>query len=462
MPLFFLLIYGGGVFSAPHSDTGRVVIRTVVLPAGLKSEPVVIHRELTFAVGDTLTVAALAEAAEQSRINLVNTSLFLNHRVEVLWTISGAHWVDVEVMLRERWYFWPEPVLDNAERNFNIWMEERDFRRLSWGVNLITENVRGRRERLTAVLRLGYDEKFELTWNEPMFRGSRVWGFGLGGGFTRNHEVAYDITDNRREFIRDETYIFSRTYAFFRVHLRPGIHRIHTFSMEVEALNIDDTLFVLNPDFMHGAGGRHVTAAFSWFLKIDHRDQRAYPLSGHYADLLVRQSAVSLRGWGSPSFTEAEVNLRFYHRLNDNIFHAMGFAGRVVSRGDLPYYYQRGLGYRRHFVRGYEYYVMHGAAYALFRQNLKFSVLPKRAISLRFMPHEKFRDASLAIYLNIFSDAGYVSAAIPPPEAMVNMWLSSAGIGLDVVIYYDKVMRLEATINDRRKGGFFLHFIAPI
>jgi len=462
IPLFFVLMYAGGVFALPLSDSGSVVIRSVVLPAGLKSEPVVILRELTFGVGDTLTLPALERGVEQSRINLVNTSLFLNHRVEVVWHVADEPWVDVEVVVRERWYFWPEPVLDNAERNFNIWMEERDFGRLSWGLNLITENVRGRRERLTAVMRIGYDEKFELTWSEPMFRGSEVTGFGAGGGFTRNHEVAWGISGNRRDFVRDEKYIFSRTYAFFRVHLRPTVHRFHTFSAEMEAFRIGDTLFALNPEFMHTTSGTPVTAAFSWFVKLDHRDQRAYPLSGHYADLLVRQRAVPLNGGGHPSFTEAEVNLRIYYKLNDNIFHAMGFAGRVVSRSFLPFYYQRGLGYRRHFVRGYEYYVMHGEAYALFRQNLKFSLLPQRAVNLKFMPHEKFRDASIAIYLNIFSDAGYVLDQIPLPGALTNQWLSSAGIGVDVVTYYDKVMRLEATLNDRRQGGFFVHFIAPI
>jgi len=36
--------------------------------------------------------------------------------------------------------------------------------------------------------------------------------------------------------------------------------------------------------------------------------------------------------------------------------------------------------------------------------------------------------------------------------------LRSIGIGFDLVTYYDKVLRLEYTVNHFGQGGFFVHF----
>ncbi len=453
---------GSAVQQADPGDAPPLVISAVVLPDGLHTHPQHILRELTFSVGDTLLPRELEKAMEQSRINLVNTALFINHRISVTGAPDEEGRVVVYIDLRERWYFWPEPILENAERNFNIWMEERNLSKLSWGMNLMTENVLGGRERLTMLFRLGYDEKYEVTWTQPSVRRSEVVGFGFGAGFVGNHEVATGITKNRRDFVRADRYLFTRTYGFARILVRPSIHQFHTLTLEMAHYHIDDTLFTINPNFFHTAKRSHRVAHITWLVKFDHRNHRAYPLKGSYADLSIRYAAIPLDGANHAPFTETAVNLRIYRPVATRLYHAAGFAGKVVSARELPFYYQRGLGYRRNFVRGYEYYVMHGQAYALLRQNLKYALLPEKAYRINFMPHEKFRDATVALYVNLFTDAGYVYSKNEDDDALVNRWMGSVGVGFDLVTYYDKVMRIETTMNDQGKAGVFVHFIAPI
>ena len=67
------------------------------------------------------------------------------------------------------------------------------------------------------------------------------------------------------------------------------------------------------------------------------------------------------------------------------------------------------------------------------------------------------------MYLNIFSDIAYVEDnQFQLNNSLSNELLFGSGIGLDLVTYYDKVLRLEYSMNKMKETGFFVHFIAPI
>ena len=82
-----------------------------------------------------------------------------------------------------------------------------------------------------------------------------------------------------------------------------------------------------------------------------------------------------------------------------------------------------------------------------------------------FIPTEKFSKLHYAVYLNIFADAGYVSGT-GQNEIYHNMlpdsFLRGIGAGIDIVTYYDKVIRLEYSVNGWGESGIFIHFIAGI
>jgi hypothetical protein len=61
--------------------------------------------------------------------------------------------------------------------------------------------------------------------------------------------------------------------------------------------------------------------------------------------------------------------------------------------------------------------------------------------------------------LKTFFDSGYVNNNFTDPEnvALSNRYLFGGGVGLDIVTYYDLVLRLEYSINDRGDAGFFVN-----
>lgn len=418
--------------------------------------------ELTFATGDSLTINQLEEEVSRSHTNLVNTSLFLNHLIRIDWQYISDDDLLVIITLHERWYLWPEPVLQNAERNFNTWMVERDFKKLNYGVDLIKENFRGRNERLTMVLRLGYDEKYEITYNDPFFNRNGNLGFGFGAGFQGNHEVAYQTSENRLQFIRADNYILTRRYAFAQLNFRPSLHHFHTFRLLIMHFNIDDTLTTLNPDFALNKDPELMLGGFRYLFKIDHRDHKAYPLNGYYFDFEYLQYGLAHFHHQKKPIASAKANIRGFWQISPRGYYGTGATLRIASANSQPFLFEQGLGYGREFVRGYEYNVIHGSHFVLFKQNLKYALIPSRSIRLNFMQHEKFREGWFSLFLNIFTDAGYVSGDRNPANNLVNRWIGGTGIGLDLVTYYDKVLRVETSVNDQGKGGVFVHFIAPI
>jgi outer membrane protein assembly factor BamA len=418
--------------------------------------------ELTFAAGDSLTISALEKKVSISRTNLVNTSLFLNHMISIDWFYISDDDLLVVITLQERWYLWPEPVLQNSDRNFNNWLRDRDFGQLSYGINLIRENFRGRNERLTFILQGGFDEKYEVTWHAPALRGGRDWGLGAGAGFQRNRRIAWGETGNRLLFASSDSPLLEQQYGYLQMNIRPSLRHFHTFRLTGFQFNIADLPATLNPGFSPGNARAFFRLNFDWVMKVDHRDQRAYPLKGYYLDAQFRQQAIHSTLSNDKTSSSLEINARRFFHLADRWHFGAGFTGFAATDPQPPFMFRYGLGYQRNFVRGYEYYTVHGSRWVLFRENLKFTLVPEKKLLLPFMPHEKFREGTLAFYLNLFSDAGYVYALDAAASPLNNRWLTSFGVGLDMVTYYDKVLRIEWTLNNQRDAGVFVHFVAPI
>lgn len=127
----------------------------------------------------------------------------------------------------------------------------------------------------------------------------------------------------------------------------------------------------------------------------------------------------------------------------------------------------RALGFGRDYVRGYEYYVVDGQHFALFKTNLKFKLLSGKEVHAGFIPLEKFSTIPFSFYLNAYADAAYVedtqfSNIAFTTNRLPNSWLYGYGAGIDFVTYYDIVIRLDYSFNKFGESGLFLHFAAPI
>ena len=77
-------------------------------------------RELSFSVGDKVTVQELHLLLEENRSNLLNQWLF--NFVDFTHIIKKSE-VDILLKVSERWYVWPYPIFEISERNFNVFWD---------------------------------------------------------------------------------------------------------------------------------------------------------------------------------------------------------------------------------------------------------------------------------------------------------------------------------------------------
>lgn len=462
----------------PDSSEKKVIIRNITFTGNKITKEKIIQREILVKENDTIEADQLSEVIQQSRKNLVNTSLFNFVTVDSVPVEGTDDQIDLIFDFIERWYIWPVPIFEFADRNVNEWFRKKDWSRLNYGMYLTWNNFRGRREKLIVYARFGYDEKYELSYQIPYINKKQTWGLGFSGGFSQNHEIAYNSFDtvydpssgemvpegNTEFYYKSEVEYPKREYfAYAESYYRKGIHNIHWFKLGYTDLQISDSVLIFNPDYSAGQANRNQFLSFYYQFRSDYRDYKQYPLKGYYIDAELDQKGLGFFNDPAVNSLSLKANFRKYFRLKDRFYYATGITGKVSPFWDQPYYYLSGLGYGRDFVRGYEFYVIDGQHFGLWKNNLKFELVPTRVQNFNFIPTDKFSKLYYAIYINLYTDFGYVvdnrKNVYNPLANEINV---GYGIGVDFVTYYDFVLRLEYSFNNLGESGFFIHFMPSI
>jgi hypothetical protein len=149
--------------------------------------------------------------------------------------------------------------------------------------------------------------------------------------------------------------------------------------------------------------------------------------------------------------------------LKKNFFLSSSLTGVASFPKRQAYNNTEAIGYRPDDIRGYDLYVVEGQNYLINKITFKKLLFSKQH-HIKSIPVPQFQTIPIAIYLKTFFDSGYVDNAFTDPEntALSNRYLFGGGLGLDIVTYYDLVLRLEYSINDTGDTGFFLNVRADI
>jgi outer membrane protein assembly factor BamA len=420
----------------------------------------IILRELAFQTGDTLNKSQFDELILNSRSNLLKLPLF--HFVTIDSLSSGNPGIiDFRIDVTERWYIWVWPVFELSDRNFNTWLENGDLTRLSYGLFFQQENFRGRLEKLNFKIKLGYQQEVTLLYEKPYLNRQKTIGAGTLISLSRQRETGYITEKDKLEYIRADNFMLHTTDLSVFVRWRPDIHLSHTLQLRYNKLSISDSLMKLNPNFTQDQKQHPDFFELSYLLRSDFRDQRSYPLKGWYAEVLMAKTGLSTAD--DYNYYSAKLILRGYHEFSKDWHLAGSFTGRLVSDVALPYYLSQALGYKRDYVRGYEYYVVDGRNFWLAKLNLKYTLIKPAIKKLKWPPTDKFNTIPYALYFSAFADAGEVWPEVKSvSNSLSGKFLKGIGVGLDFVTYYDKVFRAEFSANGRGETGFFLHFMAAI
>jgi hypothetical protein len=468
--LFWLSSVHAGRFSdfycANQTQAEKIIVRSIHLMGNKITKPDVIYRELLFRSGDTIPVTVWDDLLEQSRQNLLNTALFNFVEIETSRTGSEISAVDVTFSFIERWYLWPLPVVELADRNFNEWWETRDFSRVNYGLYLNHNNFRGRRELFQMLLINGYSQTFSLAYQKPNINPAQTIGLGFSTTLSRRHEVAYATRNDQLVFF-DESgdYAIQSFTATASLSYRPKIHESHSLWLHYNNFRFKDTIYRLNPEFFINNKTSANYLSLVYEFRSDHRNLRYYPTAGHYFDLVLVKHGLGFLQNSKLNVFNINATYKKYLEFRPRWYLFAGASARMSFSPRRPFFMNRSLGYMYDFIRGYEYYVVNGLHAGILKTNLKYQLMPFTVVQLPFIKTEKFSIMHLSLYLGIHSDFGFVHEPNNHSNSgnrLPNRLLRGNGIGLDVVTYYDRVVRFEYSVNHMGEHGFFLHFLAPI
>ncbi|OYT10877.1 MAG: hypothetical protein B6I18_06805 [Bacteroidetes bacterium 4572_112] len=453
--LFFLFIISITI------NAQNVIIGDISVNGNNTTKESFIIRELAFNKGDTLSSKELNEAINNSKQNIVNTSLF--NEVNISSNINGSI-ASISIDVKERWYLWPIPQLTIDERNFNTWLETGDLSRASAGVFLTHNNMRGRGEILKVLFMLGYNQKLGLSYEMPYLNKKKTFGMGFQSIYTLKHEVNAVTEKDKQVFLKTSNHPIQRDWVnAIQFNYRPKLYMHNALQIRHHLWEFSDTLVDFNPYYSPKSTTDLQYFSIYYKLKIDYRDYKPYPLNGFYTDIEALKTGLGILNDDVNIFSLKSTS-RKYFNLSNNFYAAVGLIAKLSWGGFQPYVMEKGLGYGRDYIRGYEYYVIDGQDYAVIKTNIKYAIIPKKVFKLNWIPTEKFNTIPISIYLNVFGDAGYVNnnQVYDASNKLPNKFQYSGGLGIDLSTYYDSVVRIEWAVNAMGESRIYLHFIAPI
>ena len=446
-------------FEKVLAQESKFVVNEIVIEGNKRTKPQIIFRELAFHINDTLNNQNIVEKIKKSEENLLNTSLF--NFVTITYK-TDSNVLSFHISLKERWYTWPNPILEISDRNFNTWVENKNWDHINYGFYLSQENVRGRKETLRILFRKGYREEFGLSYMMPSINRKQTIGINVSSSFSQNHEIPVSAVNNKVIFYKTTNFHVFKQYAnSVMLTYRPNIYNTSSVRLNYTNIAITDSVHYLYPDFFEKMDKR-AFFTFAVRFKQDCRDSKAYPLKGHLLDIeVVKEGLGLLKNELNQLYTA--VYAKKFAQINNRLFYGVSVGTKISEIPSKSYYFQRSLGYGNDFVRGYEYYVIDGQNFVLAKTNFKYNLLPTKIKSFSWIPLKKFNTLHYALYSNIFFDCGYVKDIyFKRNNQLNNSFIYGLGIGLDFVTYYDKVLRVEYSINKQKEQGIFIHFIAPI
>lgn len=457
--ILYLLLFTHATVCAQQRDVTTVLKIHVV--GNQVTKKAVIFNEITLEEGQSLPQEELAEEITASRNNLLNTSLF--NFVTITPVNVSEHHIDLVIEVQERWYLWPTPLISAADPNANLWWETRSLSRLNYGAIVNHQNLRGMRENLGALIQFGYSKQFELFYNAPYLSLKRKIGGGVSGGYLQNYEMVYATANNERLFFFEEDGN-SRQIAYAGGYLEKRItsRHIHRVETSFSHIYISDSAFRFTDNYLGNNLNSVQFFSINYTFRLDYRDNIHYPLQGSFLKLILQQHGIGIFKNENLNVQHVLAEGKYFHPFSDKFYWAGMLKGKVTTFNNLPYFFQQGLGYDD-FVRGYEYYILDGQAFALAKTNFKYRIVAARQKNLPLIENGKFKRYFYAVYINTFADAGLVHNRISQEvNSLSNRLLLGGGIGLDFVTYYDKVVRFEFALNRLKEPGFYIHFTQPI
>lgn len=468
--MFTLLLGISGILLQAQPEESILHVSTIAIEGAVKTKHQVILNELTVVEGDSIQNEVLSATLERSRNNVFNLGLFTAVDIDH-YLLDGA--LTIIVSVQERWYFLGSPYLQVEERNNYDLVNAilaLDFHRLVYGASIQWKNVTGRNETITLFGQLGFSQRLMLDIIRPtLSRKSLDHRFGLS--FRNQHEYIIGTEEGRAQWRRVESEALIRQWRVYAgARRRFGLYKTLYAEVKMEHFRFSDSLYAFAleggpANTLTNANGLEYFPSLQVQFYEDQRDYRAFPLSGWKYQILGRISG------GPASFATTsfgKIGLTWAHHLpvGEKFNFSYGTQHLLTLGKRVPFFSKSFLGISQSEftglstnLRGYEPFAVGTTYMGVVKSEWKYALIPRQILHFEEIPYPRFRDLQIGLYLSAFLDVAYLrdDSFNGADQSLTNQLLTGYGIGLNVIGFYDMLLRVEYARNHLNQGGIYLH-----
>lgn len=407
--------------------------------------------------GDSIPIINLNTELEKARQHIYNTTLFVEVAVEPI--IISAFDFDIKIIVKERWYIFPLPELQIVDGTLNEWLikYKGDLNRLNYGIKFTHFNLTGRKDQLRIHLLNGYTRTISINYSNPYSNAALTNGFSVGAGYFQNRETAYKTSyDNEIVFYKRNDFVRYAWEIQLGYSVRRGLKLTHSFGINYSHVNIDDSIISTNYNRAYFNKPTSKIGYIDLYYALRYTDVNnvLYPLTGFSYSTAIGKRGLGFSGGINELSLDGEYNK--YWSLGKKWYVSAQIQGNIKLPFKQAYINQQALGYGNNYIRGMEFKIIDGVAYAISKFNLKREIF-KFSVNTIFKKSKTLNKIPFRIYAKTFADMAYSYNEEEFVSRLNNTFLGSAGIGLDIVTFYDLQIRIEYSLNQLGQKRLFLH-----
>jgi len=446
-----------------------VYVTAIEYRGNKKTKKRIISREVDIEPNANYALSDLEKLIELDENKIFNTSLFNSVNGEIVYPEDDSNLVKVIFFVEERWYIWPSIIFKLADRNFSDWLFNQNAAtdRFEYGFKFDQYNVRGLNEKLSLLAQFGFKKRFGFSYRAPYLNKEQKLGMGIAFYYSEYDQIDYLNQRDKRLFIdadslygpeRKRDIISTEVATRIDFTYRESFYNTHTFAALYRRNWVVDTILNINPEYYDGDDNIQNSIDITYNFTRDFRDRNNYPLNGFYISTTLLKRGLGI--FGDINQGSADARFATYKPLyKDRIYLASSITAYTSFPKDQAYTNRLGLGFANNLLKGYELYVIQGQHYLMQKNELKLRLFSVEGNLGKWMFLKQFRKIPLSAYFKLYFDQGYVQNNLNQNinSILTNRYIYSVGAGLDLVTYYDAVLRLEYSLNSLGEAGLFIN-----
>lgn len=428
-------------------------IDRIFIVGNKKTKEKIIVRELDFNANQIISTKNLVERIKRNEDNIFNTRLFLTVKISMI--LIQDNMVDVIIRVAERWYLFPIPVFELADRNFHDWWvnQNHDLKRIELGLKLYQYNVRGMNETLKLTGQVGFTKRFQIAYGFPFIDKKQRIGLNLLFDYLLNKNINYQTVEHKYKFLDSRNWLREQYIGGLSLTYRKSLYNLHTIGINYYNSQVNDTIVELNPNYFENGSDQQYFRFYYTYVH-DMRDIKAYPLEGSY--FIGRIEKLGLGIVDNVNVFGASALYNRFFNLGKHFYFTAGVGGAMYVPESQPYILFNSMGRGQFTLRGYELYVIEGPYFIQNQYTLRKRLFQTEQDLKNILSAKQFSRFHIALYIKSYFDLGYVKgyAGNDLNTDFTNQLIYGGGAGFDLVTFYDIVMRFEYSINKAGESGF--------